>query len=83
MFTGLLCWSSCASDGFLLWFESIRAGPRWLVAVPNWEFADLRVTEGIRPFFTFILQVLKVRQKSKEGAYLAAFGLLRKYGGMV
>jgi hypothetical protein len=29
---------------------------------------DLRVTESIRLFFTFILQGLKVRQESKEGA---------------
>jgi hypothetical protein len=62
--------------------ESMRASPRWLLAVPIEEFADLGA-ESIRLFFTFTLQVLKVRQKSKEGAYLAAFGLPRKYGGMV
>ena len=68
LFTGLVCWSACASDGFVLWFESMRGGSHWLIGVPNWELVDLRVTEGIRPFFTFILQGLKVRQESKEGA---------------
>jgi hypothetical protein len=37
---------ACASDGFLLWFESMSAGPRWLMAVPNWELVDLRVAEA-------------------------------------
>jgi hypothetical protein len=46
LFTGLLCWPACASDGFLLWFESIRAGPRWLLAVPIEEFADLGVPKA-------------------------------------
>jgi hypothetical protein len=45
-----------------------EGGSHWLIGVPNWELVDLRVTEGIRLFFTFILQGLKVRQESKEGA---------------
>jgi hypothetical protein len=77
----LLGWSACASDGFVLWFESMRAGALRLIGVPNWELADLRVTESVRLFFTFILQGLKVRQESREGAYAAAFGVLRKCGG--
>jgi hypothetical protein len=72
LFTGLLCWSACGPDGFVLWLESMRAGPHWLIGVPKWELMDLRITKSIRLFFTFILQGLKVRQKSKEGAYAVA-----------
>ena len=61
----------------------MRTRPHWFMGVPNWELADLRVTEGIRPFFPIHPAMAQVRQESKEGAYLAAFGLLRKYGGMV
>ena len=50
----------------------------WRIAVPNWELMDLRGRESTRLFFTFIPQVLRACQESKEGAYAGAFGVFRK-----
>src|ERR1700733_10222474 len=50
----------------------------WRIAVPNWELTDLRHCESTRLFFTFIPQVLRACQESKEGAYAGAFGVFRR-----
>ena len=53
----------------------------WLIGVPNWELVDLRVSEGIRLFFPFILQWLKFVRNRRKVHMSRLFVCFAKCGG--
>ena len=62
-------------------FGSMRTGPHWLIGVPNRELVDLRVSDGIRLFFPFILQWLKFVKNRRKVHMSRLFVCFAKCGG--